>query len=149
MFTLMAAKCLSHLNPLIHTVDLSPGNISCSKEITSEYKNNIRYHVSTSEEFLKTCTPRSIHLLYSDTGDFPPFEETAKLHLREAKLIVERDLIASGGLILIDDVKTTNQLKFEQTSSRYGKAKYELPYLLENGFEIIMDEYQVLLRKKS
>jgi len=148
IFTLMAAKCLHHLHPTIHTVDLSPDHIFRSKVITEEYKNIMHYYVSTSEKFLKSCKPRSIDLLYSDTGDFP-IEDTARLHLREAKLIVKKDLIAPGGLILIDDVKSTAPMRIENSQSRLGKAKYEIPYLLKHGFEIIMDEYQVLLRKKS
>lgn len=29
----------------------------------------------------------------------------------------------------------------------YGKAKYSIPYLQENGFSIIMDEYQIVMEK--
>ena len=62
--------------------------------------------------------------------------------------MVERDLIAPHGLILIDDVKNGTPRKFGEISE-YGKAKYSLAYFLEHDFEILMDEYQVLLRKKS
>ena len=35
----------------------------------------------------------------------------------------------------------------KQNDDEYGKAKYSIPYLRDNGFEIIMDEYQVLMQK--
>jgi hypothetical protein len=34
-----------------------------------------------------------------------------------------------------------------KTTNKLGKSKYGLPYLLENGYEIIEDEYQVILKK--
>ena len=77
-----------------------------------------------------------------------PIEFTARLQLEEAKVIVARDLILEGGYILIDDVKNQTPQKFG-AASKLGKSQYSLPFLLENGFELVMDEYQALLRKKD
>ena len=76
-----------------------------------------------------------------------PIEPTAQLHLREAKIIVEKNILADNGIILIDDVRNCGP-KSRGEKSDYGKAKYSIPYFLENGYEIIMDEYQVILKKK-
>lgn len=147
-FTKMVAICLQHLNPEIHTVDLVKSHIERCKIITKEQNHLIRYHVCSSVDYLNRCNfSNGIDLLYLDTGDMTPIEPTALLQLQEVKKIVERNVIAKNGLILIDDVKNQTPKKFGE-SSDLGKSKYALPYLLQNGFEIVMDEYQVLLRKK-
>lgn len=145
-FTRMVSESLAHTHPVIHTVDIVKNHIERCKIITKDFKDLITYHVTSSEHFLRTF-PLKIDLLYLDTGNMTPIEETAQLHLREAKIIIERDLIKKDGLILIDDVRHTTPKKFGEKSD-YGKAKYSLPYLLAHGFEIIEDEFQVLLRKQ-
>lgn len=150
-FTLMAASTLTEFSDLleIHTVDISSAHIARCKIITEGYKSVINYHINTSEKFLAQFpSVKKIDLLYMDTGDMTPIEPTALLHLREAKIVVERNLIAPNGLILIDDVRNGTPRIFGELSE-YGKAKYSLPYLLEHGFELLIDEYQVLLRRKS
>jgi hypothetical protein len=54
-------------------------------------------------------------------------------------------LISPKGWILIDDVKNQTPKKFGEVSD-LGKSKYALPYLLNNGFKIVMNEYQVVLQ---
>lgn len=127
------------------TVDLMPNHISRSKTMTQDLEN-IEYFVMSSEDFLSSGDGK-IDFLYMDTGDVTPIEPTAKLHLRESEILVENDLISDNGLILIDDVR--NIQSKTQDPSDYGKAKYSIPYLQENGFEVIMDEYQVLLQRKG
>ena len=65
-------------------------------KIMNQDRDNITYHVSSSEDFLKNLD-KKVDLLYLDTGDMTPIEDTAQLHLREAKIIVERDLLAEWG----------------------------------------------------
>ena len=50
--------------------------------------------------------------------------------------MVENNLISDNGLILIDDVRNPQSMK--QNDDEYGKAKYSIPYLQDNGFEIII-----------
>lgn len=148
-FTRMAAECLAHLNPHIYTIDLAPQHINRCKIITHDFRNSISYYTGSSVDFLRRCDLKNkINLLYMDTGDMTPIEPTALLQLEEAKIIVERQLIAPNGLILIDDVRNQTPKKFGETSE-YGKAKYSLAYLLKNGFEIVADEYQVILKRVS
>ena len=147
-FTRMAATSLLHLNPQIHTVDIALSHIQRCRVMTSEFKN-ITYHINSSEKFLKNCRfSQGIDLLYLDTGDMIPIEPTALLQLSEAKIIVERNLISDKGWILIDDVRNQTPKAFGEASD-LGKSKYALPYLLENGFEIVMDGYQVILQKQG
>ena len=146
-FTRMAAESLQHLNPEIHTVDLASSHIARCKHMTADFAHIITYHVCSSVEFLKKCKPESIDLLYLDTGDMTPIEPTARLQLTEAKIIVERDVLSKHGILLIDDVRNQTPRKFGDRSG-LGKSKYAIPYLLAHGFEILMDEYQVIMRKK-
>ena len=125
------------------SVDYTANHISRSKIMTQDFEN-IEYFVSSSEEFLESGEGQ-IDFLYMDTGDVTPIEPTAELHLRESKILVENDLISEDGIILIDDVRNPQSMK--QNDDEYGKAKYSIPYLRDNGFEIIMDEYQVLMQK--
>ena len=145
-FTRMAAECLMHLNPEIHTVDIAASHIERCKVMTADLSDYITYHVASSLDFLETCLPHSIDLLYLDTGDMTPIEPTALLQLHEAHIIVGRDVLSDNGIILIDDVRNQTPKQFGETSD-LGKSKYSIPYLLEQGFEIVANEYQVILKK--
>jgi len=65
-FTRTAAKCLAHLLPEIHTVDLEKSHIERCKIITASFKRILHYHVMSSVDFLKRCNfPKGIDLLTS------------------------------------------------------------------------------------
>ncbi len=145
-FTRVVAEALEGQGAVLHTVDAASSHIARCRVITRPYENRIRYHVSSSEDFLKKFRGK-IDLLYLDTGDMTPIEPTARLHLREARLVVERDLVRDGGIVLIDDIQNQTPKKFGETSA-LGKGKYSIPYFLENGFELLEPGYQYLLRKK-
>ena len=135
-------------NTKIKTVDISKNHINRCKVMTEKYKNKITYVISSSEKILNQTPEKSIDLLYLDTGDMTPIEQTAQLHLREAKIVVERNILKDDGIILIDDVKSCVPKKFGEKSN-YGKAKYSIPYFLENGYEIVMGEYQFILKRTN
>lgn len=130
----------------ISTVDIQQNHINRCKLMTQDFSNKIKYYVTSSENFLRQLPSKSVDLLYLDTGDMSPIEFTAALHLREAKIIVENDILKDDGLILIDDVRNCTP-KRDGEISDYGKAKYSIPYFLENDYKIIMDEYQVILKR--
>lgn len=73
-------------------------------------------------------------------------EPTVLLQLEKAIVIVKHNLLSAHGIVLIDDVRNQTPKQFGETSD-LGKAKYSIPYFLEHGFEIIADEYQVILKK--
>jgi hypothetical protein len=145
-FTRIASECLEYLNPIIHTIDIHVSHINRCRLMTEPFKHFITYHVCSSLDFLRSCESDSIDFLYLDTGDMTPIEPTAQLQLAEAKLIVERNVLSKNGIILIDDVRNQTPKKFGETSD-LGKSKYSLPYFLSHGYEIIANEYQVLLKK--
>lgn len=130
----------------LYTIDLENQHLERCKTMTKKFDKNIKYIHTSSEDFLKNCSSNFIDLLYLDTGDMTPIEPTANLHLNEAKLIVEKNILKNDGLILIDDVRNPVPKRNNEVSD-YGKAKYSLPYFLNNGFKIIENEYQVILSK--
>ena len=92
-------------------------------------KNNIIYNISSSEDFLKN-TNEKYDLIYFDTCDMTPIEETAQLHLRKSKIIVERNLLNNSGLILIDDVMSFVPNEHWEESN-LGKPKYSIDYFIK------------------
>lgn len=131
----------------ITTVDISPTSIEISKKITENNKSDIEYVVSSSEDFIESCGPKSIDFLYIDTGNMD--EQTAELHLREAKLIINKKVLKDDGLMLIDDIKNPFMIMNGDKTNLLGKAKYSLSYFLEHGYKIVCDEYQVILQKEA
>lgn len=129
----------------LYTVDLAKDHIQRSN-IMNLNSNKIQYFVKSSEDFLQSFD-KKIDMLYLDTGDMTPIDFTAQLHLREAKIIVERDLMASNGIILIDDIRSV--VPYEQGQGiDLGKGYLSIPYFLKNGFKLVMDEYQTILLKE-
>lgn len=128
------------------TVDICKSHLERCKIMTEDYSDKINYIHTDSLTFLSVQEENSFDLIYMDAGDITPINETAVLHLEEAEIIVNRNLLKDGGIILIDDVKSVVP-KQHGEKSEYGKAKLSIPYFLENDFEIIMDGYQVVLKK--
>lgn len=141
-FTIIFSKLFP--NSVINTVDIMERHLNRCKKMNEDQKNII-YHCMASEEYLLNTKER-IDLLYLDTGNMD--EDTAILHLREAKIIVENNILSEDGIILIDDVRNPYMMINGEPNS-LGKSKYSIPYFLENGFEIIIDEYQVILKRKK
>ena len=95
---------------------------------------------TTSSNFLQNFDQK-IDFLYMDHMESTPdmLEETALTHLHDVKIIINRDIMSENGIILVDDVG------YDIVN---GKGKYSIPFLLENNYEIILHEYQVLIKKK-
>lgn len=142
-FTIVAAEICSKMdNVKFVTVDISKEHLRRSKKMTNHLYDKISYVNKTSEEFLSNCEEK-IDLLYIDTGN--PDEHTRRIQLKEAKIIVENNLISENGIILIDDVYRPNEIK---DSEYVNKAELSLPYYLLNGFELAYSDYQTILVKK-
>ncbi len=146
-FSRVAAECLADLTPAIVTVDCAISHIERCRLITATFAPLFTYTVADSRDFLRDYSG-AIDLLYLDTGDITPIEPTAELQLEEARILVERELVPPGGVLLIDDVQNQTPRKFGE-SSGLGKAKYSLPFLLAHGFRLDMGEYQYLLVREA
>jgi len=144
-FTRVIGEFIQNSDINLESVDLESTHINRSKKMT-ENLSNISHYVMSSEEYLMKRHEK-IDFLYMDTGNVTPIEETAQLHLRETKILIENDLMSPKSIILIDDVKNIQCKK--QDSSVYGKAKYSVDLLMMNGFKLVMDEYQIVLIKED
>ena len=138
LFTRMCADHLQDQRPQIHTVDISGDAIAIARTVTAEFFDFICYHQMTSEAFLETFDGQ-IDLLYMDTGETG--EEAAQLHLREATIVLSRELLTPRAIVLVDDVDVTPRGP--------SKGEYSIPYLCQHGFDIIRSDYQVLLQKRG
>lgn len=136
LFTRMCAHHLRDRRPVIHSVDISSDAIEISRVICEPYLHLIEYHQERSEDFLARFDGQ-IDLLYMDAGEAN--EGAEQMHLREAQIVVDRDLVPPGGLILVDDV--------DMPEGYESKGKFSIPYLRDQGYELVEEGYQVLLRR--
>ena len=145
-FTLLFGLMLKDFAKLT-TVDLIKSHITRCKHMTDSLGlTNVNHVVSDSLDFLGK-TDKKFDLIYLDTGDMWPIESTQELQLQEAKLIVERDLLKPGGLLLIDDVLNGTPREQGAVDNKYGKSELSLPYLESQGFKIEFKGYQYILTK--
>ena len=130
----------------LDTLDSNKEHLRRCKVMLGGNTKNVQFIKSISEDYLRS-TDNKYDVIYLDTGDMTPVEDNALLQLIEANVIVERELLNKNGLIIIDDVRNPTPKAVGETNN-FGKSKYSIPYLLENDFEIVMDEYQVILKRK-
>ncbi len=130
----------------ITTVDLMKSHIERCKYMTDSLNIKCNHVVSDSVNFLKN-TDKKYDIIYLDTGDMWPIEPTCELQLEEAKILVERGLLNTNGLILIDDVLNGTPNEQGDLNNTLGKSELAIPYLLQNGYEIIYKGYQYILKK--
>jgi len=141
LFTKVCMECLTDLDIEFHSVDISKTALKISKVITSGYKNKIKYHLTSSEKFLGKFK-KKIDLLYMDAANND--EDGAQIHLREAKILLKRDLLTEKSVILIDDINLT---KDQLALGLIPKGKYSIPFFLDNGYKLMKNKYQVILKK--
>lgn len=128
-----------HTRSTVHVVDISEQNVEVSKTIVPPSQQVI-YHVGDSVEFLENFDGK-IDMLYLDSYDYCGDEENVRAchehSLREAKAAIPK--MSSPSFVLIDDV----------FGEQYdGKGKLSIPFLVENGFEVVHHlDNQVFLRK--
>jgi hypothetical protein len=129
----------------IVSVDLCSEHLDRCRIMTQDSSCTLEFVHASSVDYLSDCTAK-FDLIYLDTGDMTPIEPTAELQLWEAQR-VDRVLMP-GGLLLLDDVRSVVPMKAGCVHP-LGKAFRSLPWLMEHGFYVCMDEYQTLLRRKA
>lgn len=124
----------------VYTVDIDPGATRLAAEETRHYGNA---HAVTSDgiEFLASFN-QPIDLLYLDgwdirtaAGEYLP--EAAEKH-RDAYRTAKKNL-HERSLVLIDDTFVDGR----------GKGELAIPEMLEDGWEILFEEYQTLLSRRE
>ena len=97
--------------------------------------NKVKPIQTTSTEFLQNFNDK-IDLLYCD--HLESGNEACEVHLQDAKIVLEKQLMKDDGIILIDDCP----------QGQIGKGRDSIPYLLQNGYKSIIHEYQMLLSRE-
>lgn len=144
-FGLIFGQLLKDKGTLI-TLDLMKSHLDRCRHMMQDLGNLCGYHQGDSVDFLKN-TNQTFDLIYLDTGDMHPIEPTCELQLEEARMIVERNLLNPDGLILIDDVLNGTPREQGNTENKLGKSELSIPYFIENGYKVIFEGYQYILKK--
>jgi hypothetical protein len=139
--TVVFAKWASENGALLHTVDISEDSINAAKaEVENQgYSKWVEWHLQDSLKFLADFQV-PVDFLYLDSYDYSKTDERIQLasqehHLAEFKAIESR--LHKNSFVLIDDCGLPNG----------GKGKLAIAYMLERGWKVLVDDYQVLLTK--
>lgn len=128
------------------TVDIISDHLYRCKTMTDSLNIKCNHVTSDSVKYLEN-TDKRFDLIYLDTGDMWPIEFTCDLQLKEAEIIVSRNLLKEGGIILIDDVLNGTPRDMGDLDNKLGKSEKSIPYLESVGFKKIFEGYQYILYK--
>jgi len=152
IFSRVCAEIIAGTGAALHSVDPSPKAMRISRTITDGIDANVSFHQTTSTEFMRSFG-EPIDLLYMDHHE--TCEEGALLHRRDSEIVVEPGTLSLDGVILIDDVHVHGAARERATEMlrriarrgdlHYGKGKYSIPYLRDQGFRILFEGYQVVM----
>lgn len=141
--TLIFATWASANKALLHTVDISADSIRNAKtEVNSQgLSEYVTWHQQDSLGFLAEFE-EPVDFLYLDSFDYHKQDTeiqraSQQHHLAEFKAIESR--LHPESLVLIDDCALPNG----------GKGKLVIRYMLERNWEILLNDYQVLLAKRN
>jgi predicted O-methyltransferase YrrM len=118
----------------LFSVDIDPEAISESSEAIESINNKVQFFTQDSITFLKNFG-QSIDFLYLDSYDFDYQNPRPSQihHLNEIKAVMP--FLHKNTIIMIDDCDLPHG----------GKGKLVIRYLISQGWEISMSEYQTIL----
>lgn len=140
--TIVFGKWAKLNNAFLHSVDISENSVTnAQKEVTKQGLDNyVKIHLSDSIAFLEGFD-KKVDFLYLDSYDYSSDIQVQKKsqehHLKEFKAI--ENYLHNKTIVLIDDCDLPNG----------GKGKLVVKYMLEKEWEILMNEYQILLARKD
>lgn len=118
----------------VYSVDIDSYALSCASQATKAYNSNIRFVQQDSITFLRDFKG-TIDLLYLDSFDFDLQNPTPSQEHHLKEIIAVYPHLHQNTIIMIDDCKLPHG----------GKGKLVIAYLLERGWKIIANQYQVIL----
>jgi hypothetical protein len=121
-------------NCQFYSVDINANNVNNSRAAVKQYAANVIHDDSIN--FLANF-PYQIDFLYLDSYDFDFWnpEPSQQHHLKEISAVYPH--LTDKTIIMIDDCDLPHG----------GKGKYVIQYLLERGWKIAMQGYQVIMVK--
>ena len=136
-FTRLFADNMEGYKFRIYSVDPCEQAVSVCKVVCGHIPE-VSVHKMKSTEFLSNFNEK-IDLLYMD--HLESGKEACNVHLQDARLVVEKDLMNDKSLILIDDTPVSSTLN-------NSKGHLSIPYLRSKGWQPVIHEYQLLLKKE-
>ncbi len=123
-------------NAHLYSVDISEKNVENARQLAAEYLSAISLSVNDSVAYLKAFD-KQIDFLYLDSFDFEVENpEASQLHhLKEIQAAYDK--LAPHAIVMIDDCALPHG----------GKGKYIIQYLLEKGWKIVAQKYQVIMTR--
>ena len=141
--TIVFGKWAKENGAFLHSVDISEESvINAQKEVDrQELQAVIKIHLSDSLEFLRTFD-QTVDFLYLDSYDYSHTDveiqkKSQEHHLLEFQAIEGH--LHEKSIVLIDDCDLPNG----------GKGKSVIAYMLQHGWKILVESYQVLLVRKD
>jgi hypothetical protein len=126
---------------ILHSVDISCDSIAASRAEVSKQNlvSAVRFYQQDSIEFLSEFRD-PVDFLYLDSYDYDKLDTAVQKasqehHLAEFKAI--ESCLHDKTLVLIDDCDLPNG----------GKGKLVIDYMLDSGWETVMEAYQVILAR--
>jgi SAM-dependent methyltransferase len=118
----------------LYSVDISPVAIQNARTMVGQFEKNVHLVVDDSIHYLQQFD-KPIDFLYLDSFDFD--KENYRLsqlhHLHEIDIAYEK--LSPHAVVMIDDCGLPNG----------GKGRFVIEYLLHRGWEIYMQDYQVIM----
>lgn len=140
--TIVFGKWASANEAFMHSVDISEESVKNAQEEVDNQKlqDFVKIHHSDSLAFLESFNQK-VDLLYLDSYDYSNDievqQKSQQHHLEEFKRIENQ--LHENTIVLIDDCDLPNG----------GKGKLVITYMLERGWKVLMDSYQVLLVREN
>jgi len=140
--TIVFGKWAKNHNGFLHSVDISKQSVAAAqREVEAqELGDFVKIYLSDSIKFLRSFEEK-VDFLYLDSYDYSNDIEvqikSQTHHLKEFKAIEQQ--LHEKSIVLIDDCDLPNG----------GKGKLVVKYMLDTGWKILRNEYQILLVRKN
>lgn len=141
--TIVFGKWAKENGAIMHSVDISEDSVKGSQQEVENQnlQDVVTVHLDDSLNFLKDFKGE-IDFLYLDSYDYSKTDlqiqkDSQEHHLKEFKIIEDR--LHKNTIVLIDDCGLPGG----------GKGKTVIAYMLEKGWKVIINKYQVLLLHKD
>nr|WP_298999516.1 class I SAM-dependent methyltransferase [uncultured Allomuricauda sp.] len=140
--TIVFGKWAKKNGGFVHSVDISEESVNnAQREVDRQnLQDYVKIHLNDSLVFLKEFE-EPVDFLYLDSYDYSSDVKTQKEsqehHLEEFKRIESR--LHEKSIVLIDDCDLPNG----------GKGKLVIEYMLQNGWRVLIESYQVLLVRQD
>ncbi|MBI5345827.1 MAG: class I SAM-dependent methyltransferase [Chlamydiae bacterium] len=122
---------------ILYSVDINKDSLEKAKSTCEPYKKHVNFIHNDSIDFLQKFS-RKIDMLYLDSFDFDENNPTLsqKHHLKEIEAAFNK--LSETSIVMIDDCNLPHG----------GKGKLAIEFLLNKGWKIIQQDYQVILMRK-